>query len=381
MSLRIGIEGVGQMGLSYLEKLRELGFDPADIVIWDTKPEKMSAAQHRFSGIRPATSFEDFAGLGDAYIVAVNTPSHHVEIERLAMHGVQHVLRESGLPRILSEKPLADSVVSLRKIRALQRAYRQLNVYTALVISFSETRQRILKLMKDEGLTLRVFGGRWGKNRGKSTELRPTAGDRVDEFIHMTEFGLGLVRSHGVRHVDVTAQVEYLAYANEQAQREAHERDSSFPLRPDHSTQALLCAATNHGEVQMCLASSFLEAKQVRTVWGTLAVPGSDEPVYSFSIDFDVKGADKITLTPIRSDTPEETTLPCDKLRVLTESFLRTARGEVADDRLAPVDWAGFFVEIMEAIGMSDKLRREIKPSRLRVSYVQEGFDHASRQA
>ena len=369
--MRIGVEGAGQMGRYYLANLIEkLRIPPENVAVWDIAPERMAVIQAKYPGIVAATSGDDFASKADVFIVAVNTPAHHTEIERIARHGARSVLCESGTPSILCEKPLAQNVTNLRKIRALERRFKDLEISTALVIAFSPTRKVLLDLINSERLTLRVFGGRWGKNRGSSKELRPTAGDLVDEFVHMTEFGLGLVRHQGIRHVDVVAQVDFLHYVNAEAQRVAHERDPSFPIVPDHSTQALIAASIQNGEtVQMSLASSFLEAAQVRSVWGQLAFTGTQDPARSFSIDFDVEGADRITLTEVQTDEKTVEVMPCDKLLALTEAFIESARSGKRDERLASVEWAGRFVELMEAIGESDRRRRAGKSRECRVEF------------
>lgn len=366
----LGIEGVGQMGMYYLKLALKLGMSLDDIWLWDIDPTRLETARAIYPSVRIASSFAEFAAAADAFIVAVNTPAHHEEIRGLAEHGARRVLVETGLPPILCEKPLALNVVSLQKIRAVERSFPGLDISTAMVIAFSPTRGIIADRMETEGLSLRTCVGRWGKNRGRSDEFRPTAGDRVDELVHMAEFLLSLMQSDGIRFVDVVAQVEYLRYANADSQREAHERDPSFPLVPDSSTQALLSVMKESGEVaQMALASSFLEAEQVRDVGGTLTHHGTDEPVYSFNVHFDVKGSDHLTLTHVRTNEVERRELTCDKLLALTEAFFVHAQGGARDSRLASVEWSGAFVDLMEAIGESDELRRAEKAHRCRVSF------------
>lgn len=357
MSIRIGVEGMGQMGLYYLSALFKLGFDMSRVIVWDIVADRMAAAQEKHPMARMARSVEDFAAHADAFILAVSTPAHHTEIERLVSLGAR---------KILCEKPLAQDGAGVREVQNIAHAYPNLDLRTAFVIGFSPVRTHLVQLVQREGLVLRTFGGRWGKNRGRSTEMRPTPGDRVDEFVHMIEFGLGLVPS--VQYVDVTAQVGHLAYANADSQRKAHEHDASFPLKPDHSTQALLSVRSNAGETHMALSSSFLEARQVRQVWGTFACGMTTEPAYAFAVDFDVAGADVLTLTHIRSDKVSEQTFRCDKLAALTSSFVRLATNDEEDERLATVAQAGFLVDIMEAVGESDRMRKEGRPRCVRVS-------------
>lgn len=368
--VNIGIIGAGQMGSYYLRNLVEKKSIPArDISIFDIDSQKTSALAAKYEGLMIADSLADLSHRAQIFIVAVNTPAHYEVIETLARHGARRVLRESGIQSILSEKPLAPNLVDLRKIRALERKYTNVQISTAFVIAFSPTRIALTELMAKEDLVLRVFGGRWGKNRGSAKELRPTAGDLVDEFVHMSEFGLGLLPSSRIDYVDVSAQVGYLKYVNVQAQQRAHERDPSFPLVPDHSTQALFDVKLVGGETtQMSMSSSFLEAKQVRQVWGTLCRP-TNEPMYSFAIDFDANGEDILTLTHIREDTVEEKRFREDKLLSLTDAFLTSATSTARDSRLADVAWAGKFVELMEAIGASDRRRLAGKSRDCRVQF------------
>jgi predicted dehydrogenase len=350
---------------------------PADIVIFDIKDERVAAAAAKYPGLSVAQSFEKFAQAASAYIVAVNTPAHHTEIDKLARFGARRVLLESGTPSILSEKPLAQNVVYLKQIRAVGRRYPDLRIHTALVIAFSPARKKLIELRDEKGLVLREFTGSWGKNRAVLTEKRPTAGDRVDELIHMLEFGLGLLPE--IDYVELTAKMGYLSYVNEAAQREAHLRDSSFPLRPDNSTHLMLRAAMPSGtSTRMHLESSFTKAKQVRNVEGVFTRPDSDEPGYAFAVEFDQKGADHLTVTELRSNTVTEEVLPCDKLCDLAEAFLRSARGEATDPRLASIEWAGFFVHLMDAVEKSSGLELNGRWGRQRVLYKQPDQSQAS---
>jgi hypothetical protein len=357
---KIGLAGVGQMGNNYLTKLEELGIPASNIAIWDIAQERMKKAQEKYPAITVASTLEDMAETAEIFIVTVNTPAHLDVIETITRRAGPRVIPRMGSLHILCEKPLVQTPFEMRKIEELVREFNGLNISTALVITFSLTRDYLAHLMQDEKLELRNFGGRWGKNRGSSKELRPTAGDRVDELIHMAEYGFGLLRDTYIGPVRVMSQVGYLKYANPDSQRTAHTRDSSFPLIPDHSTQVLLDVDIGHGRTtQMSLASSFLEARQVRNVWGTFCKERTDEPVYSFDLNFDVDGADLLYLKRIRTDehVPTEP-FRCDKLRLLTKAFLDYAESGKKDDRLASIVWAGFFVSLAQTIGDFDENHR-----------------------
>ncbi len=375
MRAHYGVEGLGQQGQTFIAKLLQgLKVPPRKVIVWDIRPDRIAATVAKFPGVRVASSFEEFARSADMFVVAVNTPAHHDEIEKLATLGARHVLCESGTGAILCEKPLAQNVVALRKIRALKARFPQLRVYTALVIEYSDARRELFELMESEHLDLVEFCGRWGKNRAAARELRETAGDRRDELIHMLELGLGLVRHRGLRAVEVlSAQVSYLNFANADAQRRAHERDSSFDLVPDSSTRVMLSAELERGTVELNFASSFTEAENVRQVWGTFVAQGTNEPRYSFSVKFDEKRegvvGDEVLITELRSDTPRRLWLPCDKMLTLTQAFADSQSG-VVDPRLATVEWAGTFVELSDAIGESAIAFKNREPRIIRVPFL-----------
>jgi predicted dehydrogenase len=373
----IGIVGVGQMGRNYLRILIEdLGIHPEQIVLCDTDPERLMQALLVSGALVGAKSTEDLASKVDAAIVATNTPSHYSVIRCLA---------ENGVRRILVEKPITQNAQELQKIRDLELKCDGLQISTALVIGFSPVRKILVDLIKNENLVLRDATGSWGENRGYDGEKHPTAGDRVDEFAHMLEFLLGLVRVHGIHHVNVVSQIGYLRYVNDEAQNRMHDIDSSYPLLPDHSTKALLTAVLKKGgglkedgaSLDMALASSFLEAEQVRIVRGTLVRIGTDFPAYSFTAYFDEKTevngvmqtVDRLVLTEVRTNEVRQFVEPCDKLGSLTRAFVEWVQGGERNELLADVEWAGYFVRLMEEIGESDRRRRGGMPGLIQVTF------------
>jgi len=111
----------------------------------------------------------------------------------------------------------------------------------------------------------------------------------------------------------------------------------------------------------------------VRHVWGTLVHRDTDEPAYSFAVSFDEKQGgvvgDLLTLTHCRSDEKSIQWLPCNKLGSLTEGFISSSASGIATPGLASVDWAGSFVELMQAVGDSDEARLNGEPSMRRVFF------------
>ncbi|MFZ2886242.1 MAG: Gfo/Idh/MocA family oxidoreductase [Minisyncoccia bacterium] len=187
--MKVGVIGLGQMGKFYLAKLFEdLEYPAEDVIGWDINSARFAEVRQKYPKIRVANSFEEFARSANAFIVTVNTPAHHTVIEGLAPHA-QCILLESGTP-LLCEKPLASDFVKMKQIRAAARRY-NIDIRTALVIGFSPVRNELIKLRDEQHLVLREAQGLWGKNRVGDT--RPTAGDRVDELVHMLEFNLGLL--------------------------------------------------------------------------------------------------------------------------------------------------------------------------------------------
>jgi len=367
--LKIGVAGLGQMGLNYLRNLQELGQSVDQIVGCDIDAGRIKKVCATYPDLVTTQSIEELAANADSFIVTVNTPSHCEVIETIADNAAERVIGKNGAAYILCEKPLVQHTADLKRLQELEARYKGLKILTALVITFSDARQMLESVMQADSLELRYAGGRWGKNRGRDSEKRPTAGDRVDEFIHMVEFLFSLMRKEGITYSDVISQVEHLEYVDEEVQSAAHQYDSSFPLKPDHATQALLNVKAGNNMVPMCLSSSFLEAQQVRQVWGTLCAPGTEKPVYSFDISFDTPKGDVLTLTQVRWNIVKPLEHPGNKLLSLTRAFLDLVTQGVLDERLADIGWAGRFVELADAIGESDRRRRKGSGREVRVTF------------
>jgi predicted dehydrogenase len=359
--MKVGVIGYGKMGTDYVKKLIGLGIPAEDIVVWDIALERMMAAVSEHPSIVAAQSLDELARWADSFIVAVNTPAHHEVIDTLAQSGARNVLCESGTTSVLCEKPLAQNVIQLRKIRALSRQFSRMSIHTALVIQFSDVFDHISRLIRDEDLVFAGGNGVWGKNRGMTTERRPTAGDRTDECLWMIEVIMALIRHQGIRHATIhSAMCGYLDYANAESQRIAHKRDESFPHVPDHATSVNMSFATAlESDIQVNLSSSFLLAQQRRNVGGVFKRRGTNEPVILIDLEFDMPEGDHLLVTRCRSNEKEHIVLKTDKLAVMTGAFLEHARSGIAHGSLASVEQAAVCIEILEAIGEADKLRRE----------------------
>lgn len=367
----IAIIGCGQMGRYYADILvKKLGYPPGCICCHDIIDSRALALGNDFGiAVRNELPLDV-----DAAIIAANTPAHFEIISALARGGVRHALCESGIANILSEKPLAQNVVQIRKIQALQVERPDLTIHTALVIQFSPVFDTLIGLMQSENLVLREFSGYWGKNRGKASEKRPTAGDRTDEFLWMLEACLALLRPHGLASATVmSALVGYLDFADAEAQRVAHERDDSFPLKPDNSTRVHISFDTDaEHDVRADFTSSFILPKQERRIAGVMTHAGTDEPAVLFEVNFDHVEPDKETgkprrfdrllITRCRTDEKQVLEFSQDNLVALTRAFVGLVAGGAAHEQLAPVSQASLCVRILEAIDTVDQARRKHAP-------------------
>jgi len=151
----------------------------------------------------------------------------------------------------------------------------------------------------------------------------------------------------------------FLNYANEASQHAAYARDDSFPLLPDHSTSATMSFTTDVEEdIHVTLASSFLLPRQKRNITGILKKRDTNEPVILFEVEFDQKDGDHLLVTRCRTNEQRTFILPRDKLNVMTDAFIEYAQNGSTCEALAPVEQAAICVEILDAIGESDHLRR-----------------------
>ena len=258
--MRIGIIGAGQMGGYYANTLvAKCGCPNDDVVVFDRINERAQAVAKKY-GIAMSESLP--ADI-DAAIVAASTPSHHELVVQLAQQGVKH---------ILCEKPLAQDTESLDHI---VDNIGESRVYTALVINFSPALSALATIMNMSEIMLLEFYGRWGKNRGRASEKRPTAGDIEDEAVHPIGTLLMLAKVQGgrIRRASVNAMAGWLPYANEESQRDAHEHDRSFPLRPNHSTSANIRLIGEGYAVQAHIHSSFLLGQETRVIGGVSEAP------------------------------------------------------------------------------------------------------------
>lgn len=335
--MRIAIIGCGQMGSYYVNLLiQQLGFSPADIIVYDIDREKLDA----FVKMYGVTKADQLPKTSEAAIVATNTPSHTSVIEQLA----------DSVPYILCEKPLG---LSQRDVEKIWNVAKETRVLTAFVINFSGTLTSLRGLMARESLRPLELYGNWGKPRLLDKSARPSAGDVEDEAVHPISFALELIPDE-VTRVNVTAKVGRLAFVDPIIQEHAYRQDRSFPALPNHSTSAQLIAQTGSYEVPIDVRSSFLLAKQVRQVGGVLGT-SSLKPVYAFEVTFDNDGADELTLTDFDKRSSSTQIFPVNKLAKLTEAFVASVRTGEIDCRLARIEQAEMLVQISDAILLSDQ--------------------------
>ena len=351
--MRIGICGAGQMGGYYANNLvNKCGFPAADVVCFDILPERPHALAQKY-GVTVAESFP--SGV-DAAIVATNTPSHHDVVSRLVRQGVKH---------ILCEKPLAQTPKDARLIAA---GAGDSNIYMALVINFSPALKYFFGgaggWMGNHDVEIIDFYGRWGKNRGASSEKRPTAGDLEDEAVHVIGVLLAFAKAGGRKWKKVTAgaRVGWLPFVNEVSQRKAAAMDPSFPEQPNHSTSANLrfTGGSESWELGASVYSSFLLPQETRLVGGLLG--RGPHPIFGFEVQFDQKRPEKtggaVDILKVVNINENKTVIDSefsgDKLNDLTKAFLTAAGSGGIDSRLTSVDEAVALVDIADAILRSD---------------------------
>ena len=359
MEQKMSVIGLGQMGTIYLKvAINELGISPQNIVVYDVVPEKMVRAVEDF-GVTAVESVAD-AAQGTA-IVTTNTPSHvHVMKELVA----------NGTKQIFCEKPLGMTSAEVARLSDLGA-----EIFTAFLINFSPALAKVVEVMRDNDLVLREGSATWGKNRFGNN--RPTPGDLEDEMVHAVQvFQMLASVNMAVVRTEVCAHLTYLDYVNHHVQAEARRTDPSFPDVEDvNSSSNILMQLALSDRYQddvnlnapVTLRSSYVMAKQVRTVEGVLSynpsLSGANQPVYAFHIDFDVRGSDgvKDVLTLTKSDVNivQEHPFASNKIALELGAFFAHVRGEGTDPRLTGLSTAQRAVAFSDAAKASSAKKGE----------------------
>lgn len=349
---RILIAGLGQMGKVYINALKKLGVEEAEILGHDIDSVKCNEFKQKFPGVNcfPLLHEDVHEEATSMAIVATNTPSHHKVIAELMSFGIRH---------LLCEKPIG---INMEAVEQIGTAIKETGakIFTAFLMNFSPSVLKVIEKMQSEDLIMTEGSVVWGKNR--KGDKRPTPGDLEDESVH----GVGILHrlagvNQKIQELKVSAQLTYPEFVDPTAQAKAHSLDSSFPERVNATSMVLERIKTDVSETSCVLHSSFLYPHQIRRV-STVLSKQSDPlcPMYSVEMDFDVKTGiggveDQLTITTLDGNKVEFFQFACDKILDQTRAFLQAAKGTV-DPRLADFDEAKRAVAFSDAVMKSNQL-------------------------
>jgi predicted dehydrogenase len=266
---------------------------------------------------------------------------------------------------LLCEKPLGMTLASVEELQQPVTEHK-VQVYTALLMNFSEAIAKVMDLMREKSLIVVEGAVTWGKNR--YYDPRPTPGDE-DETVH----GFGILHTlvefnQRVLESKVEARRTLPHYADPKVQEKAHALDPSFPLRVSASTMALEDIRTDLTTVRCILHSSFIHPEEIRCVTAVLA-DKNDPLAVKFSVKFTfdqrVNGTlvDELTVTKLAGNTVMNFPFVTDKLAVQTAAFLTAASGGKRDPRLTT------FAEAMQAVAFTDAVVKSDETGEYVVTY------------
>ncbi|HWQ59976.1 MAG TPA: Gfo/Idh/MocA family oxidoreductase [Candidatus Fimivivens sp.] len=357
---KILVLGVGMMGLNYVEKLLEIGIDPATMIGVDIDESKFDLVRKKVpqaAGIEfvkniPGRPLKEFVNVFEieSVFLCTNTPSHH----RLLVELMEH-----GITKIFCEKPLAlnmDGVLDVQKAKMRTGA----NIFTAFLMNFSPALMHLIERMLAEDLVLIQGEASWGKNR--FFDPRPTAGDLEDESVHPTGVFHTLVHA-GRQEIDsihVSARLSWFDYIDKEAQAKANLIDPYFPLKVNSSafiTESLRYPSVPF-DVLLHTNSSYVKGKQVRRVECTFAKRDNPiRPYLATEMNFDTPEGDTLECTLLQAKTVEEKlAFKVNKLAIETKAFQEFVRTGHVDPRLTDYLSARMSVKVTKAIVTSDSL-------------------------
>lgn len=355
---------MGQMGHYYAPVLvRDLGFDPESIVMYDIDFNKMVFVEDEVKkapglvGIRRATSLQEALDGATVAFNLTNSNSHLQILQAMAKAGVQHVF---------SEKPLVPPA-HLHKFQDFD--WGSMVITVGHLINFSGAISEMMKRVDEEDLYAVHCAVEWGKPRfGIHTEkptgpnARPTAGVVADEMCHGLEVFDYVVRNGGtIGDLELTAKVRRLPFANQLVQHRAQEIDPSFELDPPSSVTLELNALVGVGRFALLdLRSSFMRPNQEREIYFTFYRRGKEIPAYQGRLLFDVDGKDILEWSQI-GQKPEIITSDVNKLTTMMNAYFDKVLKGANDLRLTPMDLAVRGVQIADAAMRSVRNNTPIK--------------------
>lgn len=248
---KVMIVGFGQMGGFYRNILSDLGYKPDQILVCDTNPAQLAKVQ----GATPMNKVRDgWDQQPQAVFVTTNTHAHLPVLQEAV---------ESGVKNIYVEKPIVEPS-QLEVLAHLLQQHHDVRVLVGYVINASPVMDALVDHMREHDLHVLSSIGRWGKRRGNT---RPTAGNHVDEIIHMLMAHYALVKStQNVAGFGVDSVVRMKGHSGFYNVEKQSGMYGTQHL-PDSTTQGAIHLETDRLEgVPLLFQSSFVLGEQMRNI-------------------------------------------------------------------------------------------------------------------
>lgn len=351
---KILIVGHGVMGTAYGKILGELGYGPDQIIVHDTDSEKLKDTD----AVTPVVDMtEGLAQNPAAVFVTANTNAHLSVIEQAAPH----------TRNIYVEKPVVEPSQQEALRRILER-HQDVRGLVGYVINASPVMEKLIDHMRRHNLHALSSIGVWAKRRGNR---RPTAGNSVDEIIHMLMAHHSLVKAtqepteFSVRSASTLFGHNGFYDSNQQAKLYGDD------IKPNSTTQGTINIHTDtFRQVPLTFQSSFVAGDQVRNMTIHLGDDNGNH-THTANMHFDKRHDGTVTDTgEIVCESNNEVEAAWEarevnKLRALTASVLRyfaNPEGKNAA-KVTTFDQDAFGEQMLEAI------EREAKPVRIGEKY------------
>lgn len=310
---KILIVGFGQMGGYYQKILRDLGYTSDQILLCDSNPQQLEGVQ----GATPVHNLDK--GLDQNPQAVFVTPNTHAHLS------VIQDSVESGTKNIYIEKPIVEPEQQ-EALANLLKEQKDVRTIVGYVINASPVMGALVDHMRENDLHLLSSIGRWGKRRGNK---RATAGNQVDEIIHMLMAHHALTQStQNVDDFDVNSVVRMkgqIGFFAPDKQRELYGEENL----PDSTTQGQIYLETDRFKaVPLLFQSSFVIGEQIRNIVAHLG-DGNGRHTHTANLHFDQRADGKNTDTGTLIREPDgalelEWRAPeVNKLRSLTINALR----------------------------------------------------------
>lgn len=267
---------------------------------------------------------------------------------------------------IFSEKPLG---LTLQHTEDIEKSARENNadIYTGFLIRFSPAVAKLKQFMKEENLIMTTGIVDWGKNR--SGDSRPTAGDLEDEAVHGMDILLFFASvNQNIDTLTISGKLEFQKYVDEVIQKNAHERDPSYPLLPNSSAHVQTIIQSSKTEIITTLRSSFVAPSERRYIIIGLADPKEPKKLlYAARMDFDkrlkdsnVEDSIEIWNTQSPNNPPIKFSQTSDKLMSQIEAWTNSIDRKNIDPRLANITDAIHIARWTDAVNQSHKSQQPV---------------------